>query len=65
MSIVIQKERSTSFIQMQTESQDYSEIISFLQQIRNFQIPADTHSSPFSITLLDLRNEALANPQLN
>ena len=65
MSIVIQKEKTQCFIQMQAESQDYSEIISFLQQIRNYQIPSDTHSSPFSITLLDLRNEALANPQLN
>lgn len=65
MSIVLQKEKEASFIAEQSDSSYYSEIYSFLDQIRNFTIPAETHSSPYTISLLYLLNNPLANSKIN
>jgi len=65
MSLLQQKEKSSSYLSFQSDltadSEDYSEIISFIERIRNFQLP-DTHQANFfSLTLRSLRNDTLAN----
>ena len=65
MSILQQKEKSSSFLPFQTDltadSQDYSEIISFIERIRNYQLPDSQVSKSYSLSLRSLRNDTLAN----
>ena len=65
MSIVMQKEKLSTIITPQSDSQDYMEIFSFLEQIRSFEIPRETHSQAFTISLFDLLNKPLANRTQN
>ena len=67
MSLQIQKTKSSSFLSYQEgvleESEQYSEIITFLERIRNFQLPDYFKSSSRSLSLYELRSEfsSLAN----
>ena len=65
MSILQQKEKSSSYLSFQTDltadSQDYSEIISFIERIRNYQLPDTQVSKSYSLSLRSLRNDTLAN----
>ena len=58
MSILIQKEFPKSSLFSQTiDEQPYNEILSFLEQIRSFQIPSVSSSKEKVILLENLRLE--------
>ena len=61
MSVLQPKIKKSLFLSFQTDSEDYSEIVSFIERIRNFQLPETSQSQFFSLTLRSLRNDTLAN----
>ncbi len=61
MSVLQQKEKRSLFLSFQSDltgdSEDYSEIISFIERIRNFQLPESAQSTVFSLSLRSLRGD--------